>query len=120
MATIKRKTQNKTIRKKSLKQTGGKGGKTLRKKMIGGTDGGGIPRPKRMPKGFGPGGEPPRWRAAAAAQQVPVKAAQQVPVKNQAPQQAPVSQVSASAAVKQVIMRKGQPRIGASGRYRSS
>jgi hypothetical protein len=36
MATIKRKTQYKTIRKKSLKQTGGKGGKTLRKKMIGG------------------------------------------------------------------------------------
>ena len=144
MATIKRKTQNKTIRKKSLKQTGGKKcGKTLRKKMIGGSDGGGsgsgrrgsgkrnrddgrkqktmrggFPRPRRMPKSFSPGGIP----ATAAAQQAPVKI--QEPVKIQAPQPQPkvsqVSQINAKAAVAQAIGRRGQPKRGPSGAYRRS
>ena len=51
----------------------------------------------------------------------PVKAAQQAPVKIQAPQPQPqVSKVAAKAAVEQVIRRKGQPKRGASGAYRSS
>ncbi len=51
----------------------------------------------------------------------PVKVAQQAPVKIQAPQPQPqVSKVAAKAAVEQVIRRKGQPKRGASGAYRSS